>query len=382
MKNLVPFLDQLRTKLGRLRKRGLKETPTRTIVIDSILEALGWDVRDPDEVELEYPTIDGKAVDYALKINAKPVLLVEAKALDDPLSDVKAITQIVGYAANDGIVWCVLTNGVIWRVYRSVEKCPAPEKLMFEVSIDPRDSPEMSTDQIAAQLWRLSRGEMARGVLDEIGEQTFTDTKVRKALDILMSDPPRQLLSIIKKLVPDDSLSPRGVKASLARIWSNTDATDASLSSAVTDRIHRTKSNRAAARMKGSASGGSAQKVSQYDERHHIGGQPQEVVELYRALDRICMSLVPAQIVRQFKAKYISYSLDKHIFCCIHLNRGGLRVWLKLKYNNLKDPPRFARDVSGIGHWGVGEVELAITDRANLEAASPLVRASLEEVNR
>ena len=83
----------------------------------------------------------------------------------DALRDVKAITQVVGYAANDGVVWCALTNGTLWQVYRSVEKCPAPEKLMYEVSLDPRDAEDMSVDQIAEQLWRLSRQEMASGTL-------------------------------------------------------------------------------------------------------------------------------------------------------------------------------------------------------------------------
>ncbi len=86
MQKLVRAIEDLRAKLGRLRKHVLKETPTRTIVIDPLLEALGWDVRDPDEVQLEYPTVDGKSVDYALKINGRPVLLVEAKPLDDALN--------------------------------------------------------------------------------------------------------------------------------------------------------------------------------------------------------------------------------------------------------------------------------------------------------
>src|SRR3989337_57969 len=111
MNKLVATIEDIRARLEGLRRRGLKETPTRTIIVDTLLGALGWDVRDPDEVELEYPTIDNKSVDYALKINRKAVLLVEAKALDDPLNNVKAITQVVGYAANNGIVWCVLTNG-------------------------------------------------------------------------------------------------------------------------------------------------------------------------------------------------------------------------------------------------------------------------------
>ena len=55
-------------------------------------------------MQLEYPTVDAKSVDYAMKLNKKAVLLVEAKALDDSLDDVKGVTQVVGYAANDGIV--------------------------------------------------------------------------------------------------------------------------------------------------------------------------------------------------------------------------------------------------------------------------------------
>ncbi len=97
MRDLSKCVENCQALLERHRRSRLKEYPTRTIFIDPVLEALGWDVRDPDDVELEYPTIDGKAVDYALKINRKPVLLLEAKPTDDPLDDVKGITQIVGY---------------------------------------------------------------------------------------------------------------------------------------------------------------------------------------------------------------------------------------------------------------------------------------------
>jgi predicted type IV restriction endonuclease len=87
-------------------------------------------------------------VDYALLLHGKPVLLVEAKPLADPLQDVKAITQVVGYAANAGIEWCILTNGSCWRVYKSMEKCPAEEKLLFEVDIDPQRSEGRPVEEI------------------------------------------------------------------------------------------------------------------------------------------------------------------------------------------------------------------------------------------
>ena len=132
MRAIISCIERLRIKLDRHRKDGIKEYPTRIIFIHPLLQALGWDVRDPDEAELEYPTIDGKSVDYALKINRKPVLFIEAKPLNDPLTDVKSITQVVSYAANAGVEWCILTNGVTYKVYRSTEKAEAPDKLFLK----------------------------------------------------------------------------------------------------------------------------------------------------------------------------------------------------------------------------------------------------------
>lgn len=103
MRDLEKRIDELRGLLKKHGKADLKELPTRTIFIDPLLETLGWNIRDPDDVELERPTIDGKSVDYALKINGKPVAFVEAKPLGGTFEDVKAITQVVGYAANDGV---------------------------------------------------------------------------------------------------------------------------------------------------------------------------------------------------------------------------------------------------------------------------------------
>jgi hypothetical protein len=181
MKDLRKRIDELQTLLKKHRRAGLKELPTRTIFIDPLLIALGWEVRDPDEVELEYPTVDGKSVDYALKISRKPVIFLEAKALDDTLEDVKAITQVVGYAANEGVNWCVLTNGIRYKVYSTTERVTAPNKLLFETSIDPENSTERPIEQVVAHLSRFSRSAMEDGVLDEIGEEIFTTAKVRKA---------------------------------------------------------------------------------------------------------------------------------------------------------------------------------------------------------
>jgi predicted type IV restriction endonuclease/predicted transport protein len=383
MNKVIQCIESIRAKLDGFRRLSLKETPTRTIVIDPMLEALGWDVRDPNEVDLEYATVDGKSVDYALKINNKAVLLLEAKALDDPLNDVKAITQVVGYAANAGIVWCVLTNGVRWKVYRSVEKCAAPDKLMYEVSIDVRDSEGMSLEQLSQQLCRLSRDEMAKGTLDALGEQTFNDGKVRKALDIIMRDAPRAFLKLIRSTTRDEDLSPKKIGESLARIWrttgsvSGTEAPEGvpeSPPAISAPEVRRQGALKAAQtrREKGAVD---------YDENHHTADKPQEVIELYRALNSLCLSMQPEAIEKKFNAKTIGYFLGPRAgFCSLHLDKKKLRVWLRLDYAGIDNPPSFARDVSHVGHWGAGDLELAIGSAMQLEQAVPLIRKSFEAV--
>ncbi len=381
MNKLLQLIESFRSKIDGLRKHGLKETPTRTIVIDPLLEALGWDVRDPDEVELEYPTVDGKSVDYGLKLNRRCVLLVEAKAFDDPLTDVKAITQVVNYANSDGIVWCILTNGLTWKVYRSIENCPAPDKLMYEVSIDLRHSEGMSVQEIAQKMWRFSREEIAGGALDALGEQTFTDGKVRKALDTIMVAPPRSLLNVVRKATGDRTITPQQIKKSLSRIWRGFGVSTAvpADGSSSTDRL---PANRSEAAKKARRARVAAKSESPYDEAHHIAGKPKEAIELYRAIDRLCLSLGTGSIAPRYLAKSIAYDRGKRSFCSVHLQQAGLRIWLRLKYRRLPNPPTFARDVSGVGHWGPGDLELGITALAQLQEAEPLIRQSFDEVGK
>jgi predicted transport protein len=365
MKDIVSCIEELILKLDRHRKEDLKEYPTRTIFIDPLLQSLGWDVRDPDEVQLEYPTIDGKSVDYVPKVNRKPVLFIEAKPLNDPLTDVKSITQVVGYASNAGVEWCILTNGVTYKVYRSTEKAEAPDKLLFEVSIDLKESEGRSVQQIAEQFNRFSRDSMARGVLDEIGEQVFTTGKIRKALDKLFLDPPANLIRIIRSTIGDASIGPKQVKAALKRLWAQSPEIEVSPIYPVGKEIAKP--------------GIRPRRGKDYGEDHHIKGKPREVIELFRTIDKFCRELDPSRVQRKHLSKYISYIHGKAIFCCVHLQKSGLRIWVKLNYSRLENPPDFVRDVSKIGHWGVGDVEIGVDSLEKLQISKSFIRQSFEE---
>jgi predicted transport protein len=367
MKEIIKCIEHLRSLLGRHQRDGLKEYPTRTIFIDPLLAALGWDVRDPDEVQLEHPTVDNKSVDYAMKVNRKVVLHLEAKQLGDPLDDVKSITQVVGYAANDGIEWCVLTNGVRYKVYKVSEKASAPDKLLFEVSIDPDDSDGLTTEDIAKQLYRISRDSIAAGRLDELGAEIFTMSKVRKALDRLFVEESPSLVRLIRKTMGDSSVTPSQVAKALHRIWDANPVSSPAVAEQTFPPLPKKEPSSRQSRM--------------YTEADHTEGKPNEVIELYRMLDRLCQDLAPGQIKRTCRAKHIAWLLGNHIFCCAHLQQGGLRVWVKTNPRELDPSLSFARDVSRVGHWGVGDVELAINSVDRIRDAEALIRGSFKNAS-
>jgi len=116
-----------------------------------------------------------------------------------------------------------------------------------------------------------------------------------------------------------------------------------------------------------------------YGEEHHTKGKPQEVVELFWMIDKFCRQLEPTTVERKYLAKYVRYSRGKNIFCCVHVYNTGLRVWLKLNYSNLGSTPEYVRDVSSIGHWGVGDTELTIDSLDKLQTAKSLVIKSFKE---
>lgn len=368
MVKLEQAIQKLQQKLERWRGKSLKETPTRTVFIDPLLEALGWDIRDLDEVEPEYSTVDGKPVDYALKINRKPVIYLEAKPLDDDLEDVKSVTQTVNYANADGVDWCILTNGRQYRVYRSSEKVPAPEKLLFVCSIDPQDNPGGSLEDIVRSFERLSKEALAEGRLDAWGKQVFVDGKVRKTLERLFADPPRTLINLIKRESGDAALRPDDIRQSLKRIWHvvQEGQTSTIVSGEKPSRVSKAH----------------AQQKRLYTLEQHLEGKPQAIQELFHQLDAAILALAPSRIQKKPLAKVIDYLEQGRIFCSVHVQKGGLRIWVKLNYNVLENPPHFVRDVSKIGHWGVGDTEIALTDESQLSTAIELIKRSYEKAQR
>ena len=111
------------------------EEQTKQSLINPILNALGWNTFDRARVQQQYRAGRGK-VDMALMREDKPVVLIEAKSLDELMGE-DAIDQIIRYCTWTPAQTAVITNGKEWRVYRPwLKNLGFEDRLLFQICLD------------------------------------------------------------------------------------------------------------------------------------------------------------------------------------------------------------------------------------------------------
>lgn len=76
---------------------------------------------------------------------------------------------------------------------------------------------------------------------------------------------------------------------------------------------------------------------------------------------------------------YIAFRRLKNFACVeVHPKTNNLLVFLKVNPKSIKLESGFSRDVSQLGHFGTGDLELTLRNIADLERAKPLIAASYQ----
>lgn len=225
--SLADCIHKTTQKITRFRDRSLGEQNTKASLIEPILEALGWDVRDPDEVHREFkPTSKDCPVDYALKLFRKPRLFVEAKGLGEGLEDRKWITQVLSYAVVAGVEWCVLTDGNAYRFYNAVAALDADEKLFCKIQLSDGNDAEA-----VRMLSLISRANMEENLLDVLWSAHFVDRRVKEALRGMIASSDRSLVRLLRRKTT--KLTPKEIIDSLRRLDIRIDSPTVAVSTTV-----------------------------------------------------------------------------------------------------------------------------------------------------
>ena len=357
---LVQTVDKILLAAAKLKKAGGNEANTKALLIEPMLAALGWDTTDVDQVEREYRVYDGTALDYALKAEGDLRLFLEAKAVGKHLGDKAFISQAVNYANNEGVVWCVLTNGLTYRVYKTNEPVAMEEKLLFEVDI--AEAAESTASEVAQALQLLGRGALTDGHLEAWGERVFTDQRVREALTTLAVKPPPDLTNMLMKALGKPEVSSDRLRESLTRIFDVGPAVTAKpKAGAITPK-----------KPPETPQGGG----KEFPLEHHLAGKPAAMINLFEQIDEFGRGL-GADVSRRIRKFYVGFFAGKRSFFTVEVQRQRLIVYLNLDPSGTTPWNNEAmRDVRAIGQHGMGDTEYSISAPTQLDEVKALIKSA------
>lgn len=180
------------------------EQETITQIISPILEDLGWDVYNR-EVRREHPVGGGKEggkADIALMEGDQCVCVVEAKKPGVKL--IGAVDQVLRYAFYEGATFCVLTDGLEWRLYLPLRK-GRPEEREFAVMRLTENPIEQSENDLKRFLSReaVLNGDAERDAGRQI-EQRQIDRELQDIWRRMLDEPDKELVELIIKRVHDE----------------------------------------------------------------------------------------------------------------------------------------------------------------------------------
>ena len=95
---------------------------------------------------------------------------------------------------------------------------------------------------------------------------------------------------------------------------------------------------------------------------------------LFDVLDRRIRNLSPS-VKREFKKLYVAYKLDTN-FVDIVFQKQRLRISINMKFSEVIDPKGICRDITGLGRWGNGDVELYMEHTADVDQIMDIVEQS------
>ena len=123
----MDFIDQIKLfekKIETLKASIETEEATKTsIILPFFQQLLGYDVFNPEEFIPEFSENiglkKGEKVDYAIKLNGEPTIIIECKCLGESLKS--HYSQLFKYFSATTAKFAILTNGIDYKFYSDLD---------------------------------------------------------------------------------------------------------------------------------------------------------------------------------------------------------------------------------------------------------------------
>ncbi len=191
---LEKSLREYRKKwLSKSRGKALNEADTRICVNDLLTTVLGFQIHE--EIKTEY-AIRGQYADYVIQLKRKKQFIVEVKAMEIDLS-AKHLLQASHYAADEGIDWILLTNGMSLELHRVIFSKPVTDVRIFKFDLSDLSQIEKASDAIV----NLTKRAVEKGELEDYWKR-FDALSPTKLIKTIYTE---EIISAIRRKIKKDS---------------------------------------------------------------------------------------------------------------------------------------------------------------------------------
>ncbi|ATC37626.1 DUF262 domain-containing protein [Elizabethkingia anophelis] len=101
-----------------------------------------------------------------------------------------------------------------------------------------------------------------------------------------------------------------------------------------------------------------------------------EMLELYNAISKRILNM-DSSVKEEFKKLYVAFKSATN-FVDIEPQKSRLRLMLNMKFDEVNDPNGLCKDVTGLGRWGNGDVEVMLSNQNEIDNVMDLIQQSYD----
>jgi len=110
--------------------------------------------------------------------------------------------------------------------------------------------------------------------------------------------------------------------------------------------------------------------------KDHFAFLQGDVLDLYEVLRKRILN-IDSSVKEEFKKLYIAFKTVTN-FVDIEPRKSWLRLMLNMKFEEINDPLNLCKDVTGLGRWGNGNVEITVTSISEIDDVMDLIQQSFD----
>ncbi len=120
------------------------------------------------------------------------------------------------------------------------------------------------------------------------------------------------------------------------------------------------------------------QEIKTYSEDKLLSFASENIKDIYSVL-RDYIIIQDDEIIVKATKIYVGFYINRSPIISIKLYKNSLTLWINERFTHIDDPQKIIKDVSNIGHHGVGECEIKVIDDSNIGYIQDILRKHIQK---